>query len=137
MSAHPFYPLDLHLPSYVSPAYSITQIFALFELIFIGPIILTYFFFLKKRIPTLSKRLSAVWFLQNCLLHAFYEGFYVVHSLRVFFKDGKGWGDALAGSTSFLAELQKEYSKADSRYFQDDTFVLAVELLTFVSLQTN
>ncbi|TFK66465.1 hypothetical protein BDN72DRAFT_844306 [Pluteus cervinus] len=131
---HPFYPPSLHLPSYIAPTTPTSVVFLQFSGIFFTPLIVVYFTLLRQRIPSISRRFSALWFLLCALLHAIYEPFWVVKSLNVWYQKGHGWGDAMAADNSLFGQLFKEYGKGDSRYFQDDIFVLGVEIYTILVL---
>ncbi|KAF8643465.1 hypothetical protein AX16_009021 [Volvariella volvacea WC 439] len=129
-TAHPYYPQDIPLPSWRPPTLTVPEIFLRFSLLFLVPVLPAYFALIRPRIKSTRTRLAAVWFLTNALLHAVFEGFWVWNCLRVWMTRGAGWGDGIAGSTSVLAALHREYAKSDSRYLQDDVFVLGIETLT-------
>lgn len=130
---HPYFPSTLSLPSYVPPTEPVANTLAKFGIIFGTPVAIAWFL-LSSRIPSKSRRLSALWFLTSFLFHVGFEGGWTIKSFLVWYYEGHGWGDKMSGGTTYMDNVLKEYVQADSRYFQDDTFILAVEIYTIVGI---
>ena len=120
---HPYHPRTLQLDHYVENDLPL-------------PIVFTYLFAglalvwgstlaLRSRLhPGLSRldTACALWFATCASLHLFFEGHYVLrHS-------------TIAAENSVLSQLWKEYAKSDSRYVSGDLQLLAIELITVVSI---
>ncbi|KAI8896261.1 putative EBP domain protein [Globomyces pollinis-pini] len=126
MPKHPFFPTDLVIPHYASPlhntldllipAFSVQVILICFGLILVVS--------LK---PSLSNSKAAsrtvfLWFLSSGFIHVFLESYFLINH------------QSIAGQTTFLADLWKEYAKSDSRYMTSDPFVLIAEGITITVL---
>ncbi|RKP34723.1 Emopamil-binding protein [Dimargaris cristalligena] len=121
MSSHPFYPVTLALPHYVPPQWAVSHLLPIFFAAVV--IVLGVAGILVGRVqPRLSAtdRTIFLWLCLSAVVHLVLEGYYVVYHVQ------------LAGVSSVLADLWKEYALADSRYLSADSAVLAVELITVV-----
>ncbi|KXN69523.1 Emopamil-binding protein [Conidiobolus coronatus NRRL 28638] len=117
MASHPYYPVNLSLPHYNpmehTPMQILTGMFGTF-----GIILITSYLLIRKREKSFGTQLQFLWFVLCAAVHLGIEGYYVVNHL------------SLAGDTSFMGDLWKEYSKSDSRYLSNDSFVLIMESIT-------
>ncbi|KAL5020981.1 hypothetical protein ScPMuIL_000136 [Solemya velum] len=118
--SHPYSPASLQLPHYVPNSKPLNEILGVFfgaTLVLAGATFYTSGG--KKHLPFLD-RLAVTWMAVCAAIHIVIEGYY-------------SWYHAsLAGHTTFLGELWKEYSLGDSRYLSSDTCVLTVESVTAV-----
>ncbi|KAI8898317.1 Emopamil-binding protein [Globomyces pollinis-pini] len=115
-ASHPYYPLDLELPTYVPNTHSMEFIL----LVFFAGLVATIYFANNILVPhqSLSRRLTFIWILVSGIIHTTIEAYYVVNVYD------------LPSQTNYFADLHKEYSKSDSRYLTQNSFVWAVEFLT-------
>lgn len=116
---HPYYPLGLQLPGYEAPTMPFERVLAIFfggcAVVFLVLIACTRSY---GKAPGLERGI-ACWFVVTGIIHFVIEGFVVV--TPDYFKDTSG---------NILAEIWKEYTKADSRYATRDAFVIAMEAVT-------
>jgi cholestenol delta-isomerase len=121
MASHPYYPINLSLPHYRpmehTPIQILVGMFGTF-----GLILITSYLLIRKKEKSIGAQLQFLWFVLCAAIHLGIEGYYVVNHL------------SLAGDTSFMGDLWKEYSKSDSRYLSNDSFVLIMESITAVSI---
>lgn len=118
---HPYVPTDLHLPDYVPVSLSRSAIITVYGLSSL--LVASLIWFISGRIRKISKldRLLMCWWAFTGLTHIILEGYFVFSP--EFYKDKTGF---------YLAEVWKEYSKADSRYAARDSAIVAVEGITSV-----
>lgn len=122
--AHPYWPRSLSLPGYVSSARPGWQCAGAVAAAFAALLALGWALGGAgggprggaRRSP--AQRLAAAWFLLCAAVHGGLEGFF---SLR--HRD-------LAADTGLLADIWKEYAKADSRYMTSDDFTVVMETVT-------
>ncbi|OIW03653.1 hypothetical protein TanjilG_22310 [Lupinus angustifolius] len=119
--SHPYVPSDLQLSDYV-PC-SLSQIQILFVYAFASIIVFSLTWIVSGRIRKLTKvdRLLMSWWAFTGLTHLILEAYFVFSP--EFYKEKTGF---------YLAEVWKEYSKADSRYAGRDAGVVGVEGITVV-----
>ncbi|KAJ1980902.1 hypothetical protein H4R34_002283 [Dimargaris verticillata] len=119
LPAHPYYPQSETLPGFVPIQRHWTELVATFSLIVtaVGLTAAVVAPLLRPRI-TRGDRLTFVW----CSVSAFIQLTLEIYYLFTY--------DTLAGRSSLIAELHKEYSKADSRYIFQDSSVIINEVLT-------
>ncbi|KAJ3375673.1 hypothetical protein GGF31_002877 [Allomyces arbusculus] len=118
LTAHPYFPATLRLPHYVPNTLSHASILGGFAA---GLAALLVSAFVVAR-PPRGGRLRFLWFTLNAGLHLVFEGYFVATSTTI------------AGSSSLLAQMWKEYALGDSRYLANDPAVVAAEALTVVVL---
>jgi cholestenol delta-isomerase len=122
--AHPYYPRSALIPHYVPNTYSSPTILVGFgtpvALIGIVTFILTGLIRPNAQRPRLSfiDRVICAWFAICAGIHIILEGYFVVNHRT------------LAGESTFLAQVWKEYALGDSRYLRSDLVTLCVEGIT-------
>ncbi|PVU96583.1 hypothetical protein BB561_001080 [Smittium simulii] len=115
---HPYYPLDLSLPHYISSSTETPQL--LIALAGLATAIIITGFLLSRGQRSFIDRFAFVWFFLCFFTHVGLEGYYV-------------WNNkTLAGKRSFLADIWREYSLSDSRYLSSETCTLSLEAITAV-----
>ena len=119
MARHPYYPQSLSIPHFVPQNVPMEKILFTF---FSGLLILTFVFLsvYARRPSKGAPAYLALWFFMCGLIHTFVEGYFVATNATI------------AGDTTFLANLWKEYAKSDSRYMISDPTVLLIEGITAV-----
>lgn len=116
---HPYYPLDLHMPTWQPLAIPFEKILATFFTA-CGLVMTTGWWLTgKAKFLSTAERSMVCWFLCSGLIHLIIEGNVVLNSK--FYEDTSG---------NILNEIWKEYSKADSRYATRDDFVISMEAVT-------
>ncbi|KAJ1928413.1 hypothetical protein IWQ60_002078 [Tieghemiomyces parasiticus] len=117
--AHPYYPTSLALPLYTPAGWPSHWAYFAFGLALAAVLGAAAGVAYQVR-PALGRceRLIFLWFILSATIHLVLEGYYVVYHA------------SLAGRASVLAELWKEYARADSRYLTSDGAVLGIEALT-------
>ncbi|KAL9963439.1 hypothetical protein ACROYT_G026950 [Oculina patagonica] len=78
-------------------------------------------FFVGRKLPTLEKWIIA-WLFYDAMTHFSLEGPFVYFSLT----------GSVNNSNHIMAEVWKEYGKADSRWLYSDPTVVSLEILTVV-----
>ncbi|KAG4992027.1 hypothetical protein AAZX31_09G169500 [Glycine max] len=112
---HPYVPRDLHLPGYVPCFLSVSNILSVY--VFSSLLLLSLVWIFSGRLmKTTVDRLLMCWLAFTGLTHTIIEGYFVFSP--EFFKDRNGF---------YLAEVWKEYSKADSRYAGRNAAVVGFE----------
>ncbi|KAJ1980901.1 hypothetical protein H4R34_002282 [Dimargaris verticillata] len=116
---HPYYPPSAALPHYVPSQFAFSDALLLFFGA-VGAVVVGAGLVAHRLRPsvTTADRWVLVWFILSGTVHLVLEGYYVVYNAQ------------LAGLTTPLAELWKEYSLADSRYLTQDSAVLGIEGIT-------
>jgi cholestenol delta-isomerase len=108
---HPFYPTTVTIPHYVPSKYNMLQIlipfFAAIFILIVASVVL---------VP--RNKFSFIWFLLCGFIHFVIEGYFALNHATI------------AGQTTFLADLWKEYALSDSRYMTSDSFVYLMETIT-------
>ncbi|KAJ1962275.1 hypothetical protein H4R35_007372, partial [Dimargaris xerosporica] len=119
LTVHPYYPRSEPLPGYAPIQRHWTELVATFPLM-VAAVGLTAALVAPRLRPHITRgdRLAFVW----CASSIFIQLTLEIYFLFTY--------DTLAGSSSLLAELLKEYSKADSRYIFQDPSVIINEALT-------
>lgn len=117
--AHPYFPVDLHLPGYAPPAIPFQQVLAWFFGVCGTLFALTWILTGRFQALTRQERITASWFAMTGMVHFIIEGYVVLHPS--FYKDTSG---------GVLPEIWKEYAQADSRYATRDSFVVSMEAVT-------
>ncbi|XP_053908159.1 3-beta-hydroxysteroid-Delta(8),Delta(7)-isomerase [Cuculus canorus] len=120
MATHPYWPRSLQLPGWTPlarPAWQCSCAVA------VGAAVLAALGWALggarggvSRSP--AHRLTLAWFLLCAGIHGVLEGYYSL------------WHRELPGAGGLLADVWKEYSKADSRYIMSDDFVVVMETVT-------
>ncbi|KAJ3039620.1 hypothetical protein HDV00_012078 [Rhizophlyctis rosea] len=116
---HPYYPLALSLPHYTLPVWSMSSILTIF-FSSVGLILLVAYILISRKPYPFSRRLIFLWFLLCGFIHFVVEGYFAYNHVSI------------AGQTTFLADLWKEYALGDSRYMSADPFVVVMESFTAV-----
>ncbi|XP_034028366.1 3-beta-hydroxysteroid-Delta(8),Delta(7)-isomerase-like [Thalassophryne amazonica] len=118
---HPYWPRDLHIPSYVANDRSMSEILVFLFSASVTLVIVTYLITGWKE-PTRRlgswRRLAVCWFAVCGFIHSVIEGWFSLYY------------DIIPRDQSFLSQLWKEYSKGDSRYVIADNFTVCVETVT-------
>jgi len=117
---HPYYPVDLKIPNYVPNNKGYEELlgvfFGLLSLSLIG------LWLVMVRVPHMKGRLllkvKVSWFFMCGFIHLILEGYFGVYNATI------------AEGQSYLAQMWKEYSKADSRYIMGDSFTVCMENIT-------
>ncbi|KAL4445423.1 hypothetical protein ABPG77_011248 [Micractinium sp. CCAP 211/92] len=117
--AHPYFPLDLHLPGYVPMQVDFDYILGVFFTAVLVVFAATWWLSGRYSHLTRGERVMACWFTISGIIHFVIEGWVVTKA--DFFKDASG---------NYLSDTWKEYSKADSRYASRDSFIISMEAVT-------
>eukprot|EP00884_Botryococcus_braunii_P002807 jgi/Botrbrau1/12527/Bobra.0169s0069.1 len=119
MVAHDYLPTDLVLPNFQPPVLRFEVVLAVF--FSISAVIVTVVYSLLGRVKdiTPAQRWIGAWWALTGTIHFVVEGYVVL--TPDFYQDTKG---------NFLAEIWKEYGKADSRYAARDSFTICMEAVT-------
>ena len=118
---HPFYPTSLILPHYRLSEWSTLSILAIFFGA-VGSVLLVAYLLISRKPYPFSTRLLFLWFLLCGFIHSVVEGYFAYNNKEI------------AGMTTFLGDLWKEYAQGDSRYMFSDPFVVIMEGITAVSV---
>ncbi|XP_078676590.1 3-beta-hydroxysteroid-Delta(8),Delta(7)-isomerase-like isoform X1 [Branchiostoma floridae x Branchiostoma belcheri] len=120
-STHPYLPVGLKLPCrYVENDKSILELLGVFFGLTAVVMVSTWIYSgssAKVKLST-AQRLTVCWFMLCGCIHLILEGWFSV------------FHNSIAGDQSFLSQLWKEYSKADSRYVSADNFTVVMESIT-------
>ncbi|XP_051824047.1 3-beta-hydroxysteroid-Delta(8),Delta(7)-isomerase [Antechinus flavipes] len=124
--AHPYWPRNLQLSSYVPNDLPVWQILTVFFSASGALLVATWLLSGQGRReskppqPALSpcRRLAVCWFAMCAFVHLVIEGWFSVYNRDI------------ARDQSFLSQLWKEYSKGDSRYILADNFTVCMETVT-------
>ncbi|KAF9880073.1 emopamil binding protein [Colletotrichum karsti] len=116
---HPYFPLDTMLPGYAENklgALALCSTFAAGTVAILAP---TYKI-IRRTNPNLSNGevATALWFVLCGFIHFFFEGYFAYNQSK------------MPSMTDIFGELWKEYSKSDSRYLTQDSFVVCMESIT-------
>ncbi|KAK0044393.1 3-beta-hydroxysteroid-Delta(8) Delta(7)-isomerase [Biomphalaria pfeifferi] len=118
---HPYLPKDLKLPLYISNVKSTTEILAILA-VAAGVLVIFAWYLsglkLRQQKFCFKRRMVLCWFFLCAFIHMVLEGYFAIYHAT------------LAGHTSILGEMWKEYSKCDSRYISSDTFTVCMETIT-------
>ncbi|KAF4835018.1 3-beta-hydroxysteroid-Delta(8),Delta(7)-isomerase [Colletotrichum tropicale] len=119
MPLHPYFPLDAPLKGYVENklgALALCSTFAAGTIAILAP---TYNI-IRRTNPRLSNGevATALWFVLCGFIHFFFEGYFAYNQSH------------MPRMTDIFGELWKEYSKSDSRYLTQDSFVVCMESIT-------
>ncbi|XP_065521012.1 LOW QUALITY PROTEIN: 3-beta-hydroxysteroid-Delta(8),Delta(7)-isomerase [Lathamus discolor] len=119
-TAHPYWPRSLPLPGYVGAALPGWQCAGLVGVAAAGLLALGWLLGGARggASRSLAHRLALGWFLMCAGIHGVLEGFFSL------------WHRDLPRTTGLLADVWKEYAKADSRYMTSDDFTVAMETVT-------
>ncbi|KAH9493004.1 hypothetical protein Btru_022896 [Bulinus truncatus] len=118
---HPYLPKDLKLPHYISNVKSTTEILAILAIASGLVVVVSWIITGKRREQfCIKRRVALCWFMLCAFIHIVLEGYFAYYHA------------SLAGHTSVLGEMWKEYSKCDSRYISSDTFTVCMETITAV-----
>ncbi|RYO81336.1 hypothetical protein DL766_004487 [Monosporascus sp. MC13-8B] len=148
---HPYYPLGVAIPDYVANTLSTPTIIAIFATA-CSVALLPAFFLIRRARPNLSsgELATALWFVLCGCIHLILEGlllpfpplvppWYIPASLDrslhhlancIFPVLGNFALYHVAGGSSVLSQLWKEYSLSDSRYLTRDAFTVCMETIT-------
>ncbi|GAB2294862.1 hypothetical protein Dimus_029055 [Dionaea muscipula] len=118
---HPYAPRDLDLPGFVPSLLPKTTILGVYGASSLIVVSLVWLFSGRSLKTSKTDRLLMCWWAFTGLTHMILEGYFAF--TPEFYKDTTG---------HYLAEVWKEYSKADSRYAARDAGVVTVEGLTAV-----
>ncbi|KAI6354455.1 hypothetical protein MCOR25_008598 [Pyricularia grisea] len=114
---HPYYPLGVAIPDYKANTISTLEIFAIFATACSGALLLALFLIRTVRPQISTGELSrALWFMLCGSIHLVLEGHFALNHV--------------AGSSTVLSQLWKEYSLSDSRYLTRDAFTVCMETIT-------
>ncbi|KAG9320481.1 hypothetical protein KVV02_002338 [Mortierella alpina] len=120
---HPYYPQDLVLNHYVGNTYTVPQILACVSTAFSAVAAIAAALAYQQRHSTLKDRRAQwtfFWFFLCGMIHTVFEGYFGLHHVTI------------AGETSLLAQVWKEYALSDSRYMTSNTLVLIMERITIL-----
>ncbi|CAO3573273.1 unnamed protein product [Mortierella alpina] len=118
---HPYYPQDLILNHYVANTYTVPQILACVAIAFSAIAAMAAALAHQQRQSTLKDRRAQwtfFWFFLCGMIHTVFEGYFGLHHATI------------AGETTLLAQVWKEYALSDSRYMTSNTLVLIMERIT-------
>ncbi|XP_062871903.1 3-beta-hydroxysteroid-Delta(8),Delta(7)-isomerase [Trichomycterus rosablanca] len=119
--SHPYWPRDLHIPSYIENERSmfeiVTFLFSVSGLLVLLAWTLTGCCVSGERLSS-WRRLALCWFTVCGFIHGVIEGWFSLYY------------SIIPGDQSFLSQLWKEYSKGDSRYVIADNFTVCMETVT-------
>ncbi|KAL2870721.1 EXPERA domain-containing protein [Aspergillus lucknowensis] len=119
--SHSYYPLGVEIPHYAPNGWSTLTLLAIFAVACILVFAVTISVATRTNPHISNRELSKVfWFALCGSIHFILEGYYAAN-----FSD-------LAGKHTVLAQLWKEYSKSDSRYLTNNSFVMCMETVTAV-----
>ncbi|KAJ3193959.1 hypothetical protein HK101_003758 [Irineochytrium annulatum] len=114
---HPYYPLNASLPHFTPQSTSMTTILGVFfSAVFV--ILGASYSLASAKIANPLTRMVFLWFVSCGFIHGVVEGYFAYNHLSI------------AGQSTFLADLWKEYAKSDSRYMTRDPFVSIMESIT-------
>ncbi|KAF2143541.1 uncharacterized protein K452DRAFT_267682 [Aplosporella prunicola CBS 121167] len=118
---HPYYPLGVVIPSYVTNSLSTPALLAIFATGCAAILLPTYLLIQTKR-PGVSNTETAIalWFILCGFIHFFFEGYFAYNAHH------------LGSLGHIFAQLWKEYSLSDSRYLTQDSFVVCMETITAI-----
>ncbi|KAF9287484.1 hypothetical protein BGZ68_001750 [Mortierella alpina] len=120
---HPYYPQDLVLDHYVGNTYTVPEILACVSLAFSTIAVMAAVLAYQRRHSTLKDRRAQgtfFWFFLCGMIHTVFEGYFGLHHATI------------AGETTLLAQVWKEYALSDSRYMSSNTLVLIMERITII-----
>jgi len=116
---HPYYPWDLKLPHYVPNKMTAPHILGVAAAAVVITFLVSWVITGRRRDSFCTwRRLSLCWMMVSALIHTVLEGYFSVYHAT------------LAGHSTFLGEMWKEYSKSDSRYMSSDSFTVCMESIT-------
>ncbi|KAK3103611.1 hypothetical protein FSP39_020519 [Pinctada imbricata] len=116
---HPYFPRGVSIPHYVPNDRPLLEILGLFFSL-VGVVLFVTWVYSTRRRLGVTDRLIVCWFVVCGGIHSILEGYFSLYH------------DTLAGSSSYLAQMWKEYGKGDSRYITSDTFTVCMETITAV-----
>ncbi|CAG5118687.1 unnamed protein product [Candidula unifasciata] len=118
---HPYLPKSLSLPHYVPNAKDLTEILGFLGVTSLLIVVGTWIYTGRRKEPfNFIRRVALCWFMLCAFIHIVIEGYFAVYHAT------------LAGHTSLLGEMWKEYGRCDSRYISSDTFTVCMERITAV-----
>ncbi|KAF9107713.1 hypothetical protein BGX29_005230 [Mortierella sp. GBA35] len=118
---HPYYPRDLVLDHYVPNTNTVIQTLFYVSFAFLSTVGLVCLLGSPRRHSTLQapwERFAFFWFILCGTMHILFEGYFGIYHAT------------LAGDTSPVGQVWKEYAISDSRYLSSDSFVRTVEAIT-------
>ncbi|KAF8858405.1 EBDP4, emopamil-binding protein [Acephala macrosclerotiorum] len=118
---HPYYPLNVHIPSYLANDTDPLTLVSFFAASCVA-IFTTTFLVVKNARPSLPTPdfWTIIWFIMCGFIHLIIEGYYSYNFLT------------LPGNEDLLAQMWKVYSLSDSRYLTQNAFVLCMESITAI-----
>ncbi|KAF6817424.1 3-beta-hydroxysteroid-delta -isomerase [Colletotrichum musicola] len=119
MPLHPYYPLDGDFPGLVLNSRGTLALVSSFGAGTVA-ILLPAFHLIRRHRPSISngEMATALWFVLCGFIHFFFEGYFAYNQHR------------MPTMTDIFGELWKEYSKSDSRYLTQDSFLVPMETVT-------
>ncbi|KAI0402722.1 3-beta-hydroxysteroid-Delta(8),Delta(7)-isomerase [Xylaria palmicola] len=116
---HPYYPLGVAIPGYVAKVLTTQEILAIFTATCLAILVPTWMYIRRapRDLPS-SEVFIALWFVLCGAIHIVLEGYFAFNARGI------------AGHSTILAQLWKEYALSDSRYLTADTFVVCMETVT-------
>ncbi|CAL1531822.1 unnamed protein product [Lymnaea stagnalis] len=118
---HPYLPRSLKLPHFIQNTRSTAEILTILSISSGIIVIIAWILSGRRQEPFCWKRrLVLVWFMLCGFIHLVLEGYFAAYHA------------VLAGHSSVLGEMWKEYSLCDSRYIGSDAFVVCMETITAV-----
>ncbi|XP_060080988.1 3-beta-hydroxysteroid-Delta(8),Delta(7)-isomerase-like [Ylistrum balloti] len=116
---HPFFPRNASIPHYVPNTTSIEELLGIFFGLLFVALVGTWLLTSRKTLRFgVGDRLILCWFVGCGFIHTILEGYFCV------------FNETLAGKETYLAQMWKEYGKADSRYLTSDSFTVCMESIT-------
>ncbi|XP_038066949.1 3-beta-hydroxysteroid-Delta(8),Delta(7)-isomerase-like isoform X1 [Patiria miniata] len=119
--AHPYFPLDLHLPHYRENTLPFHVVVAVVVVSFAVAFLATWMLVRRDRfgrVLRFEEKAILCWFGMSGCIHVILEGYLTLTS------------GTIAGSNTILAQIWKEYAKGDSRYVSNDTCTIVMETIT-------
>ncbi|KAK3581259.1 hypothetical protein CHS0354_032985 [Potamilus streckersoni] len=114
---HPYFPRELNIPNYIPNSSSIVELLGIFFGLAAVVLLGTWVYTTRRKFP-ITDRLKLCWFVMCGFIHLILEGYFSLFHA------------SLAGKSSYLAQMWKEYGKGDSRYITSETFIVCMESIT-------
>jgi len=116
---HPYYPLEIQIPSFLANEWSVPVLLSLFSGLCATILFVTLAVVHKVHPGLHSADKAAIWWFVLCgFIHTFFEGYFALNHSR------------MGPAQDLFGQLWKEYALSDSRYLTSDPFVLCMETIT-------
>ncbi|RIA95905.1 Emopamil binding protein [Glomus cerebriforme] len=117
---HPYYPIDLKLPTFTEKTHSMEYSLGVFAGIAITVSLISSLIIYQKQNVSKINKVAFVWFIITGSIHVFVEGYFT------------SFHETLQSDNSLIGQWWKEYSLSDSRYLSSDSFVVIMERITAI-----